>query len=60
MIAFFTYLLSTFLEEIGPAEKSRMESGEEPHAAREPRVGQPCSRVFGILAFVLAMSEYRQ
>ena len=41
VIAFLYSLLSTFLEEIGPAEKSRMEPGKEPHAAREQRVGQP-------------------
>ena len=41
VIAFLHSLLSAFLEEIGPAEKSRMEPGEESHAAREPWVGQP-------------------
>ena len=37
VLRFLHSLLSTFLEKIGPAEKSRMEPGEE------PRVGQPCS-----------------
>ena len=40
------YRTRMLIEDTNHVKKSRIELGKEPHAAREPRFGHPCPRLF--------------